>query len=71
MSKKRPTPPQNLPADAFGFIAQRPDRPERKALFLRDGTLNSTFAADEGLEEIRAGLAPHGLRVLDDGSVVR
>lgn len=66
-----PVPPATMPADAIGFVARRPDRPERLALFLRNGALNSTFAIDEGFDEIRAALAPQGLRLLDDGSVVR
>ncbi|EHM01225.1 hypothetical protein HMPREF9946_02186 [Acetobacteraceae bacterium AT-5844] len=70
MSTKRQTPPETMPADAIAFLAVRPDRPERLALFRPDGALSNTFGADESREEIAAMLARNGLRLLTDGSVV-
>ena len=66
-----PVPPATMPADAVGFVAIRPDRPERLALFRPDGTLSNSFGQDEGHTEIAAILAPAGYRLLEDGSVVR
>ena len=60
-----------MPADAIGFVAVRPDRPERLALFKPDGTLSNSFGQGEGRVEIAALLAPAGYRLLEDGSVVR
>lgn len=60
-----------MPAGAVGFIATRPDRPERLALFRPDGTLSNSFGQDEGRAEIAAILAPAGYHLLEDGSVVR
>lgn len=51
------TPPANLPADAVGFIAVRPDRPERLALFTRQGVRSNSFAQGETLETLAPVLA--------------
>lgn len=66
-----PVPPASLPADAVGFVARRPDRPERLALFRPDGSISNSFGRDEDLAAVAAILARSGLRLLPDGAVVR
>lgn len=60
-----------LPADAIGFIARRKDRPERPALFLADGRLNSTFSPDDTMQSLDALLRPSGYSVDAEGIVRR
>ena len=55
--------PADLPAEAIGFVAVRPDRPERLALFRRDGTLSNSFAQDQDAAEVAAILTGAGFRV--------
>lgn len=70
-SPAAPARPATLPADAVGFVARRPDRPERLALFRPDGSLSNSFGQDEDLAAVAAILARSGLRLLPDGSVIR
>ncbi len=67
----RMTPPATLPADAIGFVARHPERPERLALWHRDGSLSNWFARDLTREAIAAILATYGFRLADDDSVTR
>lgn len=41
-----------LPVDAWGFIAPRSDRPERLALYRRDGVFRTSFAQDLGVSDV-------------------
>lgn len=52
-----------VPRGAIGFIAARPDRPERLALFRTDGTLSNSFAQDQDIEAVRSALRRAGLTV--------
>jgi hypothetical protein len=63
--------PANLPADALGFVAIRPDRPERLAAFMANGALAATFSPDDTSETIAATLAARGLVLREDGSFCR
>lgn len=69
MNKPQPIPV--LPADAVGFVARRVDRPERLALFRRDGSLSNSFTQDDTLDTLRPILAGNGLTLREDGIVVR
>jgi hypothetical protein len=57
--------PAEMPANAAGFIAIRPDlgRDERRALYASDGQLQASFAWGATDAEIAAILAPAGFRV--------
>ncbi len=55
--------PADLPAEAFGFVAVRPDRSERRALYTREGVIQATFAQDATDAEIAATLAAAGYRM--------
>jgi hypothetical protein len=55
----------------IGQITHHPSRPERLALILADGTVNSWFGQDDTIATVRAMLAPKGYSVADDGVVTR
>jgi hypothetical protein len=65
------TRPAVLPADAVGFIRRRADKPERPALFLADGRLNTTYSPGDTVESLDALLRPHGFSVDAEGIVRR
>jgi hypothetical protein len=60
---------RTVPEGAVGFIAIRPDRPERLALYRPGGELSNTFAADETLETLGAAFARDALRIDPAGLV--
>jgi hypothetical protein len=63
--------PANLPANALGFVATRPDRPERLASFSRTGTLMGSRGADETLANVRADYAAKGFTLDANGFIFR
>lgn len=65
------TRPATLPADAVGFVSRRQDKPERPALFLADGRLNTTYSPGDTFESLDALLRPHGYSVDGEGIVRR
>ena len=65
------TRPAALPADAVGFVSRRDDKPERPALFLADGRLNTTYSPGDTLETLDAMLRPAGYSVDAEGIVRR
>lgn len=63
------TPPATLPAAAIGFVTVRKDRPERLAFYRADGSLNTSFAIDQTLNDVRAVMFGQGYDVDADGFV--
>ena len=60
----RPVLPQPV-----GEVKRRGDRPDRLAFYIRHDVLNTTFAADQTMEDVRAILAQAGYRLDADGVV--
>jgi hypothetical protein len=71
MGMSKPLTRPALPADAIGFISHRADKPERPALFLADGRLNTTYSPGDTVESLDALLRPHGFSVDAEGIVRR
>jgi hypothetical protein len=63
MCMGRIIPPADLPPAAVGFVIARKDQPERLAFYRADGALNTTFAFDQTLEDVRAVMAEAGYAV--------
>lgn len=55
----------------IGKIGRHPDRPERLAAIGLDGKRIATYAVDETLEQIIAGLRERGFDVNAEDNVVR
>lgn len=60
---------EQAPGCAWGVVMVRPDRPERRALYRSDGSLQSTFAIDAQDGDIRAALDAVNLEMRDNGVV--
>ena len=53
----------------IGTVRARDDRPDRLAFYLRHDTLNTTFALDQTMDDVRRVLEQAGYRLDDDGVV--
>lgn len=58
-------------ARVVGYIARRPDRPERLALFHADGRLSNSYASDMTFDAVRWAVLAAGLEVDRNGIVRR